>query len=356
MSRFSVGAEADGIRVGWVDLVEPGVMTAREPEADAPADAPPGPVRIQVMRDGVWQHPRYGEIRVDASVRERMVRNFAADVRRMGAVPLDYDHEPGPAPGWITGLRAEGDSLVAEVELTPRGRQQVRDGEYRFFSPEWSEDWQDPATGARHGPTLLAGALTNRPFFRGMQPVMCCAEGGESPRVGAGAPEESMTHTDGGATATAAPADVAAVVPAEIPAARTGSGEEPGQQAAEIQRLREEVVVLRARETQRLVTEAVTGLRFGERATLAPAAREALIGALVGLPEAARTAVLGALGSIQFAELGERGFAAPANAGTGLTPEQETAVLEMARTSRLPVETLRATYTEIAARRAGGTN
>ncbi|MCC2670333.1 MAG: hypothetical protein K0Q72_2804 [Armatimonadetes bacterium] len=260
-------------------------------------EAAAGAVRIEVCRDGEWQHAQYGEIRVTPELRASFAANFRRNVREVGDLPLDYDHEAGPAPGWITGLVNEGPSLYAEVRLTPGGQRKVREGEYRFFSPEWHPDWKNPRTGAAHGPTLFGGALTNKPFFRGMAAIRC---------------SETRSVSEEGR---------------EMPETLQGREAVDAQQFAELQRrlraVEEENGALRAAEERRGLTQVFAELSFGEggRLTLAPACRGALADALLAVPVEQREAVVAAVRGLAFAELGERGF-------RGGTPEDPNRVTE----------------------------
>lgn len=111
-------------------------------------------------------------------------------------IPVDYDHGGGRtqaggstrAAGWFTGKAividpgarrptkaqdaAESPELWAEVKWTPRALQEVRDGEFRFISPEFSFEERDTKTGLMtKAKELVAATLTNRPFFRQLAPV-----------------------------------------------------------------------------------------------------------------------------------------------------------------------------------------
>ncbi len=106
---------------------------------------------------------------------DKAVANFQRWTEDGGAIPVDYDHSFGErgdstAAGWFTELVRKGKSLFARVRWTDRAAKQIKDGEYRFFSPEFTADWRNE-TGDPEGFTILAGALTNRPFLRGMTPV-----------------------------------------------------------------------------------------------------------------------------------------------------------------------------------------
>lgn len=300
------------------------------------------PVQLEVCRDGQWMHPYYGEIVINADTRATFEANFAANVRRVGDLPLDYDHEPGPAPGWITGLYSVGQSLFADVRLTPSGRERVKNGEYRFFSPEWHPDWQDPEGGKKHGPTLFGGALTNRPFFRGMQAI-ACAEITTS-RSAAGAPggappteEQAMAgETTTGAAAAATPEAVA------LQAAETRQMQE------RLTALEAENAAFRAREERAALARTFSEMRVGERAlSLAPVSRDALTEALVGLPADRRQAVIDAISGLQLAELREIGFRPAAEAGGNLTAAEESAVESTAKSLGVSVEEARQKFIEV---------
>jgi hypothetical protein len=108
-----------------------------------------------------------------------IVSNFEG--RANGTVVVDYEHAserpevakggPVPAAAWIHNLTTKHDSkldkdvLWASVEWTPKAKEMIEGGEYRFFSP--AIDWgaADKKTGRSKGATLTSGALTNHPFL-----------------------------------------------------------------------------------------------------------------------------------------------------------------------------------------------
>lgn len=103
------------------------------------------------------------------------VANFNRYWKPAGGVPVDYDHsfvETGDstAAGWVVAMERRGGSLYEQVRWTPKAAQQIADGEFRFYSAEFTTDWTNEA-GEAEGFTVLGGALTNRPFLRGMTPV-----------------------------------------------------------------------------------------------------------------------------------------------------------------------------------------
>jgi phage I-like protein len=115
------------------------------------------------------------EIVITEADLDKAVENFERYWKPAGGVPVDYDHsfvESGDstAAGWIVSMERRGGSLYEQVQWTPKAQQQIKDGEYRFYSAEFTGEWVNEQ-GHGEGFTVLAGALTNRPFLRGMTPV-----------------------------------------------------------------------------------------------------------------------------------------------------------------------------------------
>jgi len=131
----------------------------------------------QVLRVGHFSHPSYGEFEVTTETLQNMVANFQSGVRPKAPTRLvvDYDHGnlTGKAAGWITALevRAGGTELWAQVEWTDEAAELIRRKEYQFTSAEFASEYVDKETGETRGATLLAFAITNRPFVEGMQPL-----------------------------------------------------------------------------------------------------------------------------------------------------------------------------------------
>ena len=131
---------------------------------------------VQVLRVGRFTHPTYGEFEVTADDLASMVRNFTEGVRPRPPTRLvvDYNHgdQSGRAAGWITALEVRnGAELWAQVEWTDEAAAAIRNREYQFTSAEFAWAYHDKEDGGDHGPTLLAMAITNRPFVEGMQPL-----------------------------------------------------------------------------------------------------------------------------------------------------------------------------------------
>jgi phage I-like protein len=101
---------------------------------------------------------------------------FAQSIRdKPGKIPVDYDHADGStrAAGWFTGeAKVENDTLLAQVQWTPKALQEIADGEFRFISPEFDFEEKDKKTGLlTRAKEIIAATLTNRPFFKDLAPV-----------------------------------------------------------------------------------------------------------------------------------------------------------------------------------------
>lgn len=151
------------------------------------------PVNIQVLKRGKFRHPWFGILNFDDTFFDNVIKNFESGVPQ-AEIAFDFRHNPDwGAAAWINKLSKSDAGLMATVDLTARGRQSVKDREFRFFSIEYTDDYveyrfsqePDETTGemkdveskVSHGPTVLGGGLTNRPFIKGMLPVSLSEDG-----------------------------------------------------------------------------------------------------------------------------------------------------------------------------------
>ena len=129
-------------------------------------------VKIQVLRKGAFKHPQYGKISFDEKTFKNFIKNFEEKVPQEH-VAYDFKHRPDwGAAAWVKSLFIEGDGLWAEAELTKRGLEALKNREFIYFSTEYVDDYKDRESGKSHGPTILGGGMTNRPFIKGMAPVL----------------------------------------------------------------------------------------------------------------------------------------------------------------------------------------
>lgn len=135
---------------------------------------------VHALPGGTYKHPIYGEMIFD----EPKITNLASSVTNQvrGIDPdVDYDHKKDPAmgnkaAGWIktAEVRPSADGskkdLYLLVEWTKPGAEKIRNKEYRYFSSEFADEWED-AHGKKHRDVLLGGGLTNRPYMKNLLPL-----------------------------------------------------------------------------------------------------------------------------------------------------------------------------------------
>lgn len=136
-----------------------------------------GPSSVQLLLEGQFTHPVYGDVLISEKDLEQMIRNFNSRVRGID-VSIDYTHDnedgESPAACWIKSLdirdTSKGKGLFAQVEFTPKGQKLVKEKEYKYASADFSINYI--TEDGTHVPYVLhGGTLTNRPFIKGMNPI-----------------------------------------------------------------------------------------------------------------------------------------------------------------------------------------
>jgi hypothetical protein len=128
---------------------------------------------IQAFTEGTYNHPLFGEINFD----EKKLKGFADSVKKQvrGVQPdIDFDHKmfSGEAAGWVKDARYEkGKGLSVQVDWTPKAKEAIANKSYKYFSPEFADEWEHPKTGKVFKDVMFGGALTNRPFLKDILPV-----------------------------------------------------------------------------------------------------------------------------------------------------------------------------------------
>lgn len=129
-------------------------------------------IKVHMIRTGAWEHPLYGLFRVNPATLEQFVKNFDANIPQEH-IAFDFRHQPDlGAAAWVTSLEVKDNYLVGTVDLTDEGLKAIQSGRFRYFSTEYIDNYKDAESGNEHGATILGGGLTNRPFIKGMPPVM----------------------------------------------------------------------------------------------------------------------------------------------------------------------------------------
>lgn len=313
---------------------------------------------LKMMGIGEYQHPSYGKIQFTPERLARFLSNIKNRVR--GIDPdIDYEHKADPAKGnkaagWVKDAELRADGLYGLVEFTPSAVTEIKDGEWRYFSPEFQDEWTD-AQGVTHQDVLMGGGLTNRPFLKDLLPVnlseLTFAKPGTTQkekevdpkklREQLGLPEAATDEQVDAKLAelkklsetqppkppnTPTAQDLATQLSEQI---KQMAGTNPAltalletqKQLAEAQskQLAEMQMAFRLSEMQRKFNEMSQGGKYA----LAPAQRDTLQAAmLTGDSTKLSEAVWGLLANIRegkaFAELGERGFSGqPGSTNTG---------------------------------------
>lgn len=143
-------------------------------DADAEDDnRVPVPDTIHVIPVGSWQHDLYGEITITASDIREFVMNFNAKVRN--GVFITAGHEGMqelPAVGWFSEVEARPDGLWGKVDWNDEGKELLSDKAFKFFSPEFFVQYEDPQTHQMYRHVLTGGALTKEPYFKELTPIV----------------------------------------------------------------------------------------------------------------------------------------------------------------------------------------
>ena len=127
---------------------------------------------IEVLRVGKWDHPIYGQFEITPERLQRFKQNFDDKVRKVEpAIDVEHHSDEG-AVGWVKELIFKGDVLTALIEWTDEGMSYLQGKKYRYFSPEFADEWSDPASGAVYMDVLIGGAITNRPFFQELEEIV----------------------------------------------------------------------------------------------------------------------------------------------------------------------------------------
>lgn len=127
---------------------------------------------IQAMPLGKYMHPMYGVIDITPERVARFADNVNNGVRGQ-ALDIDYDHKKhnGKAAGWVQKAEARPDGLWILVEWVKDAWDDIKSGAYRYFSPEFVDEWVHPASQSKFNDVLCGGGITNRPFLKGILPI-----------------------------------------------------------------------------------------------------------------------------------------------------------------------------------------
>ena len=127
---------------------------------------------IQAMPLGKYSHPIYGEIDITPDKVQRFANNVNNRIRTT-ELDIDYDHKEynGEAAGWVKQAEPRENGLWILVEWTAKAWEAIKSKAYRYFSPEFDDEWSDPKTGEKYTDVLFGGGITNRPFLKDILPL-----------------------------------------------------------------------------------------------------------------------------------------------------------------------------------------
>lgn len=130
---------------------------------------------VEILRMGTFNHPIYGQLNFNQTTFNTIINNFKNNVRGI-EIAVNIDHGLSTtkyeSAGWFRKLHQVGTKLMAEIEWTPLGLSKIKDGLYKYFSPEIDKNYTDAEHNIKYGETLIGGALTNYPFIKKMAPVI----------------------------------------------------------------------------------------------------------------------------------------------------------------------------------------
>lgn len=140
------------------------------------------PNKVQVLRVGSFNHPKYGAFSITHQVLSEMKTNFDNNIRGVDLC-FDYFHDSDKeASAWVDDLTLEenGSELWAAVSWTPQATKKLSERELRYFSPDFAFKWTDPEKNVTFSNVLFGGGLTNRPFLKEMKAIVADETQGEN--------------------------------------------------------------------------------------------------------------------------------------------------------------------------------
>lgn len=127
---------------------------------------------IHAMTVGKYDHPVYGEIAFTEDRLQRFAKSVVNKVRDIEP-DIDYDHKVhnGDAAGWVKNAEVRSDGLYLFVEWTKTAADKIKQKAYKYFSPEFLDEWTHPKSSTTFQDVLSGGAITNRPFLKDLSPL-----------------------------------------------------------------------------------------------------------------------------------------------------------------------------------------
>ena len=127
---------------------------------------------IDVFREGKWTHPKHGIIEGNSKLFNDFITNWKSNVVGRELI-FDKNHKPEDGgTGIVKDLFIDGCKLKAKVELTNFGIDLIKNRGFRYFSPEYTDNYINKETGEKIKNVFIGGALTLRPFLTNLSPIV----------------------------------------------------------------------------------------------------------------------------------------------------------------------------------------
>jgi phage I-like protein len=140
----------------------------------AEGESSPDISKVQLLRAGKYKYWDGSPLEITSEMLSNMKKNFDSKVKKID-LAIDYFHNAhAEAAGWIQDvmLEANNTELWVFVDWTNDAKEKILAKEIRYLSADFDLDYEDNESSERFGPTLNGGGLTNRPFVKGMNPIL----------------------------------------------------------------------------------------------------------------------------------------------------------------------------------------
>lgn len=130
------------------------------------------PTRLKIFPEGRYRHPQ-GRLNFDENFHQKIVSSVNGRARKISPF-IDTNHDRGEANGWIQNAEyVKGDGTYINVKWTPRGERLLRDGSYKYVSPDFAP-FENPREGSneKYELALNAVSLTNVPYLKDLPAVV----------------------------------------------------------------------------------------------------------------------------------------------------------------------------------------
>ena len=131
------------------------------------------PTTIHLIPVGQWDHDLYGPILITASDIREFEQNFNMNVRKGVFITAGHEgFQELPAVGWITKVESRADGLWGDVDWNDMGKEALSDKQFKFYSPEFYRDYEDPQNHQLYRNVMTGGALTKSPYFKELEALV----------------------------------------------------------------------------------------------------------------------------------------------------------------------------------------